>query len=318
MQETISNDDPDSNELPFNLFDESIPLNKLKEVIRFRLARPKFKAGTFNIYNPEDEFQKLYTQAGATTHNLVGSAADVNEVIEKLPKAKDKSYEEFLRVIYRLLGTITDPALASFLKDASEMELEEKIPFLKCMDIVHHIWGTSYMKIMSTMRRYDIYAINEFNKFFIKATFSIYNDGRKTPEYAIRGTVARTFVNYVHINILDKSLLNNPDLDLDKCIDLYVNQNFSSINNIQELETNILYIRQNIMMEHENHDVNKSYLLEMVVQTITWYLLTNIKANKFLGFKGNTRITLKKILDCYNESLLESINEFLDKIGVEG
>ncbi|MFS8130589.1 MAG: hypothetical protein ACMG57_01280 [Candidatus Dojkabacteria bacterium] len=295
-------EDVEQTQIPFDLFDEDIPTELILERLR-NLPKP----GKFNVYNPDIEFEKLFRQAVDTSDGLVDAIEEVRREM-KLNDGTTTSRIKFLTTVHEILegiGEITGNTSSKY----SDDELKNLLPYIKCSNVVDHIWGTAATFLNNPFSKKDIYAIRSFNRYFLEETISKYIGSFEEAEKLIEYYVVKTFEQIIQINILNYIRNEDPERNLSKCIEIFVNKRLVGFERISELEDTNELLPSLVILKNDLPFTSPDYKLQMVIQTIVWYLIRNIKLKKFLVFKEKP-VTFQDLLECYSETLVEDQNIF--------
>ncbi|MEO6729471.1 MAG: hypothetical protein ABIM99_06135, partial [Candidatus Dojkabacteria bacterium] len=221
------------------------------------------------------------------------------------------SRARFLSYIHKIVGTSQVSDYQDQVEAMTDLEIEEKLPYLKCMNIVDHVWGTASPWLCGLVVEYDIYAIKVFNEYFFKALIAKYMGSFEIPIETVEYFVRRTFDYIIHTNILDHlprnevgEIEDDPSLDQAKCIELFVNHRLNKVQRISDLDNTEEFVKSVVLLKEDLPHNTVEYKINLVVQTTIWYLFRNIELKKLLRFKSEP-VTLEALLDCYTETLFE-------------
>lgn len=307
----MSNSDSDENPLvdhiPFDLFDETIPASEIVKILEQRFANLP-KPGRFNVYRPEYEFEKLFRQAVDTSDGLVSIIDELREEL-KLNDGTTKTRIRFLKTIHAALEALNE--FTDLKKGGlNEEDADQRLPYMKCANIVDHIWGTAAPFLNNPFSKKDIYAVRAFNRYFLKAIITKYIGTFEDAIELIDYYTNKTFEYIVQVNIGEYIKdYQDEDLNLAKCIDIFINQKLYGVNKITHLDDGHKLLPAVAIVANDLPYTTVDYKLQMIVQTVVWYFISNIKVNKLLRFKLQ-KFTIDSLLECYTETLVEDQSIF--------
>lgn len=293
-----------------NLFDEEIPQHLVSHILALRLKNIP-EEGRFNIYRPDGEFEKYFQQALDTTDQLVGIAEELRTELG-LNDGMSATRMRFLSMIHKLLGPQSpmDVIRERFNLDRiKEDDIEARLPYLKCVNVINHVWGTASAIASNPMVRYDIYAFSAFNKYFLQATLDKYF-GVEIPRELIDYYFKKCMDYIVHTN-MKYGDGDDDTLTFGKCLDFFIKSLETKLGEherISSYDNNEEFVNSVVFMNHDLPYVGMTTQMQMIFQTIFWYLLTNIKYKKLKRFLNESKfpLTADAFLECYTETLFEN------------